>query len=63
MNPYPDPVMQVVFICIFIMLLFSVLSLESDQSAATSSLSSCRSLVFHFKMGKSRQVSFPTSQK
>ena len=43
-------------------LVFILLSRESDQSATTNSLRSSRPSVCHFKTGKSREVSFLTTQ-
>ena len=42
--------------------IFIFLSRESDE-ALYSSLRSCRLSVYHTKMGKSREVPFPTAQQ
>ena len=43
--------------------MFILQSRESDQSAITSSLSSCQPPVYHTKMGKFHYVPFPTAQQ
>ena len=52
--------LKIAFICISG--IFILLSRESDQSAITNSLESCRIPVYHTKTGESRQVLFPTAQ-
>ena len=47
----------------FSCILFILLSRESDQSAIKRALRSCRSLVYHTKMGESRKVPFATAQQ
>ena len=43
--------------------IFVLISRESNESAATNRLKSCRPPVYHFKMGESHQVPFPMAEQ